>query len=237
MPVGQVAHKYGLWFHVDATLVGSAAILPEKRWILNGVEAADSVVFSPHKWLFTNFDCSAFFTPHPDVLTRTFSILPEYLKTDFDKQITNFMDWGIQLGHRFRALKLWFVIRSYGVEGLQDMLREHLLLAQEFSKWIQDSENCELMAPVPLQTVCFRFNPKKGRTTGLFEEELENLNKKLMDEVNHEGRIFLTHTKLGAAFCLRLSISQTQTKRGHVEDAWSQLKESDTVRTHSSTAV
>ena len=225
-PIGEVAQRYDLWLHVDAALAGSATILPEKRWILDGIELADSFVFNPHKWLFTNFDCSAFFCRHPETLTATFSILPEYLKTDLDRQVTNFRDWGIQLGRRFRALKLWFVLRYYGVEGLQEMLREHLALAQEFKEWVEERQDFELLAPVPLNTVCFRFNP--GRD--LSPEELERLNKALLDEVNRSGKIYMTHTRLRDNFCLRLSIGQTQTRREHVVEAWEVIRGSQIVQ-------
>lgn len=229
-PVGQIAQRYGLWFHVDAALAGSAAILPEMRWILAGIERADSFVFNPHKWLFTNFDCSAFFCRHPQVLTSTFSILPEYLKTDLDRQVTNFRDWGIQLGRRFRALKLWFVLRYYGVKGLQEILREHLALAHEFKRWVEESPDFEVLAPVPLNTICFRFQPGKCSGQTLLSEELERLNKALLDEVNRSGRIFMTHTRLSGTFCLRLCIGQTQTRREHVAQAWDALRRSQVVQ-------
>jgi len=229
-PIGEIAQRHGLWFHVDAALAGSAAILPEMRWILDGIELADSFVFNPHKWLFTNFDCSAFFTRHPDTLTATFSVLPEYLKTDLDRRVTNFRDWGIQLGRRFRALKLWFVLRHYGVEGLQEMLREHLTLAKEFKEWVEESQDFELLAPVPLNTICFRFQPAKSSGHNPSPEELESLNKALLDEVNQSGKIYMTHTRLGGSFCLRLSIGQTQTRREHVVQAWEALRTSKVVQ-------
>jgi aromatic-L-amino-acid decarboxylase len=200
------------------------------RWILDGVEQVDSFVFNPHKWLFTNFDCSAFFCRHPQVVTATFSILPEYLKTDLDRQVTNFRDWGIQLGRRFRALKLWFVLRYYGVEGLQAILREHLTLAQEFKEWVEESPDFEVLAPVPLNTICFRFQPGKRTAQIPPPEELERLNKALLDEVNRSGRIFMTHTKLGGKFSLRLCIGQTQTQREHVAQAWEALRATRVVR-------
>jgi aromatic-L-amino-acid decarboxylase len=228
-PIGEIAARHGLWFHVDAALAGSAAILPEKRWILDGIELADSFVFNPHKWLFTNFDCSAFFCRDPEALVATFSILPAYLKTDLDRQVTNFRDWGIQLGRRFRALKLWFVIRYYGVEGLQEMLRSHLGLAQEFKEWVEESEDFELLAPVPLNTICFRFHPGKRFGNDLSSAELERLNKGLLDEVNRLGKICMSHTVLGETFCLRLSIGQTQTQRKHVVQAWEAIRGSQTV--------
>jgi len=224
-PIGEIARRHGLWLHVDAALAGSAAILPEMRWILDGVELADSFVFNPHKWLFTNFDCSAFFCRHPETVTATFSVLPEYLKTDLDRQITNFRDWGIQLGRRFRALKLWFVLRYYGLDGLRARLRTHLSLAQEFKGWVEGSRDFELMAPVPLNTVCFRFNPWKDAAAGPDEEELDRMNKALLDRVNGTGRIFITHTRLGGRFCLRLCVGQTQTQRRHVQEAWDVIEE------------
>ena len=167
-----IAKQHGLWVHVDAALAGSAAILPECRALLSGAEGADSLVFNPHKWLFTNFDCSAFFCRRPEHLIKTLSIDPEYLKTAFDTGATNFRDWGLPLGRRFRALKLWFVLRHYGVEGLQAKLREHLAWARAVKRLIEESEDFELLAPVPLNTVCFRYNPaqadgdRDGRTTG-----------------------------------------------------------------------
>lgn len=232
-PIGEIARRHGLWFHVDAALAGSAAILPEKRWILDGIELADSFVFNPHKWLFTNFDCSAFFCRHPETLTATFSVLPEYLKTDLDRQVTNFRDWGIQLGRRFRALKLWFVLRYYGVDGLQEMLRGHLALAQEFKEWVEGSQDFELLAPVPLNTICFRFHPGRRSGKDLSPEELERLNKALLDEVNRSGKIYMTHTRLGEDFCLRLSIGQTQTRREHVVQAWEAIQGSQVVQSSS----
>jgi len=229
-PIGEIAQRYGVWFHVDAALAGSAAILPEKRWIIDGVEGADSFVFNPHKWLFTNFDCSAFFCRHPETLTATFSILPEYLKTDLDRQVTNYRDWGIQLGRRFRALKLWFVLRYYGVEGLQQMIREHLLLAQAFKRWVEESADFEILAPVPLNTICFRLNPSGSSKNGLSPEELDELNKNFLDEINRSGQIYVTHTRLDGRFCIRLSIGQTQTRRDHVEKAWEIIQNARAVR-------
>jgi aromatic-L-amino-acid decarboxylase len=222
--IGEIAEHHGLWFHVDAALAGSAAILPEKRWILDGIELVNSFVFNPHKWLFTNFDCSAFFCKDPEILTSTFSITPEYLKTDLDRQVTNFRDWGIQLGRRFRALKLWFVLRHYGIEGLQQVLRDHLQWTQEFKEWVEQNPLFELLAPVPLNTVCFRFNPEKHSGKSLTPEELDLLNKSLLDEVNQSGKIFMTHTRLRRNLCLRLCVGQTQTRRDHVMEAWETIQ-------------
>ena len=215
--IGEIARRKGLWFHIDAALAGSAAILPEKRSILDGVESADSFVFNPHKWLFTNFDCSAFFVKDVKTLIRVFSIDPEYLKTGRDSEVVNFRDWGIQLGRRFRALKLWFVIRFYGVEGLRDRLRAHLALAQDFRSWVDEDPDFELLAPVKVNTICFRFRPFDRE---LGEKELDDLNKRIMDEVNAEGNIYMTHTRLRDRFALRVSIGQTYTQEHHVENAW-----------------
>jgi aromatic-L-amino-acid decarboxylase len=215
--IGGIARRKGLWFHIDAALAGSAAILPEKRSMLDGIEAADSFVFNPHKWLFTNFDCSAFFVKDVKTLIHVFSIDPEYLRTGRDSEVVNFRDWGIQLGRRFRALKLWFVIRFYGVEGLRDRLRAHLALAQDLRSWVEKDPDFELLAPVQVNTVCFRFRPCDR---DLSEEELDGLNTRIMDEINADGNIYLTHTRLGGRFSLRVSIGQTYTQGHHVENAW-----------------
>lgn len=212
--VGKICQKYGLWLHVDAAFAGSAAILPEKRWILDGARFMDSFVFNPHKWLFTNFDCSAYYVQDPEALVRTFEIHPEYLKTGVDAQVKNFRDWGIQLGRRFRALKLWFVIRTYGVEGLQGILREHLRLAQLFKSWVEEDPRFELMAPVPFSLVCFRLND------GRAEVELTELNRELLARVNESGRVFLTHTTLRDHYVLRMAIGQRTTQERHVRQAW-----------------
>ncbi len=215
--IGAIARRRGLWFHIDAALAGSAAIIPEKRSIIDGIESADSFVFNPHKWLFTNFDCSAFFVKDVKTLIRVFSIDPEYLKTGRDSEVVNFRDWGIQLGRRFRALKLWFVIRSFGVEGLRDRLRAHLALAQDFRSWVEKDPDFQLLAPVQVNTICFRFRPSE-REMG--EEELDGLNKRIMENINEEGKIYMTHTRLGGRFSLRVSIGQTYTRSHHVENAW-----------------
>lgn len=215
--IGGIARRKKIWLHVDAALAGSAAILPERRSMLDGVESADSFVFNPHKWLFTNFDCSAFFVKEVHTLIRVFSIDPEYLRTGRDSEVVNFRDWGIQLGRRFRALKLWFVIRSFGVEGLRDRLRAHLALAQDFRSWVEGDRDFELLAPVPVNTICFRFRP---RDCEMSEEELDDLNRRIMEAINADGTIYLTHTRLGGRFALRVSIGQTYTRSHHVEHAW-----------------
>jgi len=212
--IGRICREQGLWLHADAAYAGTAAILPEKKWIMKGIEYADSFVFNPHKWMLTNFDCSAYFVRDPETLIRTFEIHPEYLKTGRDAQVKNYRDWGIQLGRRFRALKLWFVIRSYGVEGIQAIIRRHIELAQMFKGWVEGHEKFELMAPVPLSLVCFRFND------GRAEAELNDLNRKLQEQVNQTGKLFLTHTSLRGKYVLRLAIGQRTTGERHVREAW-----------------
>jgi len=218
--IGPVAKKHGLWLHVDAALAGSAAILPEMRWILDGVEHADSLVFNPHKWLLTNFDCSAYFVRDPEHLERTMSIHPEYLKTGRDREVNNYMDWGIPLGRRFRALKLWFVLRSYGAVRLREIIAGHIAFANEFAGWIDAAGDWERLAPVPVNTVCFRWNPG-----GMDEEALNVANAALVDRVNADGTIYLTHTKLDDIFTIRLAVGQRATEREHVVTAWETLQE------------
>ena len=217
--IGPVAREANVWLHVDAALAGTAAILPEKRWILEGVEHADSLVFNPHKWLFTNFDCSAWYVKDPAQLERTLAIDPEYLKTDRDPHVRNFRDWGVPLGRRFRALKLWFVLRSFGTARLRAMVADHIRLAAEFAGWVQDTDGWDLLAPVPLNTVCFRCRPD-----GADEATCNRLNKDLLARINAEGTIYLTLTKLDGATTLRLAVGQTKTERRHVEQAWAVLQ-------------
>ncbi|HUT07445.1 MAG TPA: pyridoxal-dependent decarboxylase [Candidatus Latescibacteria bacterium] len=212
--VGEICRKHGAWFHVDAAWAGTAALLPEKRWILDGVELADSFVFNPHKWMVTNFDCSAYFVKDPATLVRTFEIHPEYLKTGVDARVKNYRDWGIQLGRRFRALKLWFVIRSYGVEGLRAMVREHLRLAALVKDWVEGDGRFELLAPVDLGLVCFRLDD------GREESGLNELNRRLLERVNASGRVFLTHTTLRGKYTIRLVVGQRTTEERHVRGAW-----------------
>ena len=219
--IGPVARRHGLWLHVDAALAGTAAILPEMRWILDGVGEADSLVFNPHKWLLTNFDCSAFYVRDPDHLQRAMAIHPEYLRTTRDAEVVNYMDWGLQLGRRFRALKLWFVLRSYGARQLREIVAGHLALARDFAGWIDDDPDWERLAPVPLNTVCFRWRPR-GVTD---PEELNEANAALMDLVNREGTIYLTHTKLDGITTLRLAVGQRATGPEHVKQAWDALRE------------
>ena len=212
--IGRICGRQGVWLHVDAAFAGSACILPEMKTYLEGAEFMDSFVMNPHKWLFTNFDCSAYFVKDPGALVRTFEIHPEYLKTGVDAHVRNYRDWGIQLGRRFRALKLWFVIRSYGVEGLQALLREHLRLARLFKSWVENDPRFEILAPVPFSLVCFRFNDGRGN------EGLDAFNRALLDRVNAQGPVFLSHTSLRGRFALRMAIGQRTTQERHVREAW-----------------
>jgi aromatic-L-amino-acid decarboxylase len=214
--IGEICRRHRIWLHVDAAYAGSAFILPEKRWMADGVELADSFVFNPHKWLLTNFDCSAYFVKDVEALVRTFEILPEYLKTSESERVNNYRDWGIQLGRRFRALKLWFVIRSYGIRGLQEKLRHHLALAGAQAERIRTSADFELLAPVPLNTLCFRYHPAGIDSV----EELNRLNATLLERVNQTGKAFLTHTKLNSAFAIRMVIGQTEVQESHVTATW-----------------
>ncbi len=219
--IGLICQRYGLWLHVDAAYAGTALLLPEKRDLLKGIEMADSFVFNPHKWMFTNFDCSVYYVKSKEVLIRSFEILPEYLKTKEGEQVNNYRDWGIQLGRRFRALKLWFVIRSYGVAGLQEKIRGHIKWAERLAADILGSPDFELLAPVPFATVCFRFRHESIEG----EDALDKFNQKLMETLNDSGKIYLTHTKLNGMFTLRLVIGQTFQQERHVRVAWRLIKD------------
>jgi aromatic-L-amino-acid/L-tryptophan decarboxylase len=214
--IGEMCSKHHLWLHVDAAFAGSALLLPELRWMLDGIEYVDSFVFNPHKWLFTNFDCTAYFVRDIETLVRTFEILPEYLKTAEKERVNNYRDWGIQLGRRFRALKLWFVIRTYGVQGLQTRLREHIALAQRLARTIEGTTDFDLLAPVPLSLVCFRYHPRNIEDP----ERLNALNAALLEKLNQSGKVYLSHTKLDGRNALRMAIAQTNVQQRHVDDAW-----------------
>jgi aromatic-L-amino-acid decarboxylase len=213
-----VCRTHKIWLHVDAAYAGSAAILPEKQWILDRCEQADSFLVNPHKWMFVPFDCTAFYTKQPEVLRKTFSLVAEYLRTD-DEDSVDLMNYGLQLGRRFRALKLWMVIRMYGVEGLRETLRKHIALAQLFAGWVRESENFELMAPVPFSTVCFRATPKR-----IPEERWNEANEDLMHMVNRTGEMYISHTKLHNKLTLRFAIGNMKTEQKHVAHAWQLLQ-------------
>jgi aromatic-L-amino-acid decarboxylase len=219
--IAQLAREYGIWLHVDAAFAGSALILPEYRWMIRGIEDVDSFVFNPHKWLFTNFDCSAYFVKDRDALIQTFQLVPEYLKSQVHIHANDYSNWGIQLGRRFRALKLWFVIRMFGVKGLQDKLRFHIRLAAEFEKRLLKTGNYEILAPRLFNLICFRFNPSRHYT----EHQLDRLNENLLQALNRSGKIYISHTRLNGMYALRFIIAQTNTGSENVEEAWQLLLE------------
>ena len=220
---GIICTEHDIWLHVDAAMGGTALILPEYQWMLDGREYIDSLVFNPHKWMFTNFDCSAFFTRHPGLLIRTFEILPEYLKTRTRGIVNDYRDWGIPLGRRFRALKLWSVIRMYGVEGLQEKIRAHIGFASVLAGNIRNEDDFELLAPVLINVVCFRYRP-----AGKGEQELNELNETLNHRLNDTGRVYLSHTVLKGKYTLRMVTGQTNVTAEHVEKAWELIR--DTAR-------
>ena len=216
--IGEIAARHGMWLHVDAAYAGTAALCPENRWMLDGAGFMDSFVFNPHKWMLTNFDCSVYYVKEPEYLVQAFEIHPEYLKTGVDSLVRNYRDWGIQLGRRFRALKLWFVIRSYGIEGLQAFVREHLRLARMFASWVESAPGFEVLAPVRFGVVCLRLNDGRG------EDGLTALNKSLLEQLNASGKIFLSHTVLNEKFTLRMVIGQRLTAERHVRAAWDLIR-------------
>jgi len=212
--IGRICQEEGVWLHVDAAMAGTAAVAPEFRHIHQGLELADSYCFNPHKWMFTNFDCDCFYVAERASLIQTLSILPEYLRNQASESgaVIDYRDWHIPLGRRFRALKLWFVIRHYGVKGLRHHVRQHVALAQEFVSWVQAAADFELAAPAPLNLVCFRH---KGG---------DDANRRIMESVNASGDLFLTHTILDGRYTLRMSIGQTNTGRRHVQQAWQKIQ-------------
>jgi aromatic-L-amino-acid decarboxylase len=220
--IAEVCRRHGAWLHVDAAYAGAAAMVPELRHLFDGVEQADSFVFNPHKWMLVNFDCSAYFVRDRDELLRTFQITPEYLRTADDSEVVNYRDWGIQLGRRFRALKLWFVIRSYGVGGLRELVRKHVRLAGELAGWIENAAEFELMAPAQLGLVCLRYRP-----SGLAVDDpsVDDLNAALLARVNDSRRVHLTHTRLAGRYVIRVAIGQRQTQRAQVEELWKLIQD------------
>lgn len=223
IPIGE---QHAMWLHVDAAYAGSAAVVPELRHILAGCERADSVVVNPHKWLFTPFDLSVLYCRHMDLLQKAFSLVPEYLRTPEQEKVRNGSDFGIQLGRRFRALKLWMVIRYFGHEGLAARIREHCRLAKLFASWVEESPDWELMAPVPLGLVCFRACPtREPEIESEREHRLDVLNESIMHAVNKTGKALLSHTKLNNKLTLRLSIGNIRTTEQHVREVWELLNE------------
>lgn len=218
--IGDVAQKYNIWHHVDAAYAGTALVLPEMRWMSKGLEKADSFVFNPHKWMFTNFDCSAYFVKDTAALINTFSMTPEYLRTAEDEQVNNYRDWGVQLGRRFRALKLWFVIRNFGVSGIQEKIRAHIALGQWLKEEVENHSSFELLAPVPVNLVCFRFKPNEVNNLDM----LNKMNEELVHQLNDSGKLFLTHTKLNGIYTIRMVMGNTDVEKRHVEAAWQLIK-------------
>lgn len=218
--IADICEAQGLWLHVDAAYGGSAAVVPEMRSVLAGCDRADSIVVNPHKWLFVPIDLSAFYTRKPDVLRSAFSLVPEYLRTSEDARVENFMDYGVQLGRRFRALKLWFVLRYFGWQGIAARIRHHCRLAQRFASWVDEAADFERLAPVPFSTVCFRARP-----VGLSDEEqLNQLNERLLESVNATREVFLSHTELNGRYTLRLAIGNLRSEERHVAHAWDLLR-------------
>lgn len=213
--IGQICREEDIWLHVDGAMSGTAALCPEFRYIHEGLEFADSYCFNPHKWMFTNFDCDCFYVANRETLIKTLSVLPEYLRNKATESgaVIDYRDWHVPLGRRFRSLKLWFVIRHYGIQGLQHHVRRHVELAQNFSSWIEADPNFELSAPVPLNLVCFRH--KDG----------DEFNQQLLDALNKSGEIYLTHTRLDDHYTIRMCIGQTYTEEMHVENAWQLIRE------------
>jgi len=213
--IAAVCREHGLWMHVDGAMSGTAALCPEFRWIHDGLQRADSYCFNPHKWMFTNFDCDCFYVADRAALISALSILPEYLRNKATESgaVIDYRDWQVPLGRRFRALKLWFVIRHYGAEGLRYHVRHHVELAQQFAKWVREDARFELAVEPPLNLVCFRHRRD------------DEANQQIMDRLNASGDLYLTHTKLDGKLTLRLSVGQTRTGETHVRRAWERIRE------------
>lgn len=222
--ISKICRKHGLWHHIDASYAGSALLCPELRWMSQGAEQCDSFVFNPHKWLFTHFDCSAYFVRDKQALVNTFSIMPEYLKTAEDKLVNNYRDWGVPLGRRFRALKLWFVLRTYGLEGLQQRLRDHIAYGQWVKQQVETTPGFELMAPAPLNLVCFRVHPIGPDD----DAKLDELNLRLIQRLNASGKILLTQTKLDNKVVLRFVAGQAHATLDTVKRGWLLIREEAT---------
>ncbi|MDY6820194.1 MAG: aminotransferase class I/II-fold pyridoxal phosphate-dependent enzyme [Deferribacterota bacterium] len=216
LEIGKVCNRYGLWLHIDAAMAGTALLCDEYKYLLNGVSLANSFCFNPHKWMFTNFDCDCFFVDDRKKLISALTILPEYLKNISNKslnEVIDYRDWQIPLGRRFRALKLWFVIRHYGKKGLEYHIRKHISLAALFEDIVNSSNDFEIVSKRSLNLVCFRH--KKGN----------DFNKKLLKELNLKGKIFLSHSTMGDLFFLRFCVGQSYTEREHILEAWHHIEE------------
>ncbi len=219
--ISLISKRYKIWHHVDAAYAGSALILPEYRHLIDGIEDVDSFFFNPHKWMFTNFDCSAYFVKDKESLIRTFEILPEYLKTRPDQEVNNYRDWGIQLGRRFRALKLWFVIREMGVQEMQKRISNHIQWSRELASEIKNTLGFSLFEPQNMALICFYLDPKNEMNL----EELNSLNLDFLYHLNSSGKLYLSHTKVKGKVVLRMSIGQTYVTKNHVIKAWQFIRE------------
>jgi aromatic-L-amino-acid decarboxylase len=221
--IADVCERERLWLHVDAAYAGVAAIIAERRPMFAGWERGDSIVVNPHKWLFTPFDLSAFYCRRMDIVRAAFSLVPDYLETAEGSRVRNLMDTGIQLGRRFRALKLWMILRHFGAEKIRGVLSEHMRLAQTFAQWVDADPDFERVAPVPFSVVCFRARPRDSAMSG---QDLDTFNEQLLAAVNDTGEVFLSQTRLNGALVLRLAIGHVRTTHHHVARAW------DLLRTH-----
>ncbi len=219
--IAAICKKYGIWLHVDAAYAGTALLLPEYRWMIKGIEQADSFVFNPHKWMFTNFDCSVYLVKDAELLIKTFEILPEYLKTKTRGAVNDYRDWGVPLGRRFRALKLWFVIRSFGLEGIREKLRAHIEMNNNFSRALMQIDSIHLPLKPFLNFTCFRLQAEGVENP----DALNRLNEAFLEEINSGGKLFLTHTKIDGLYTLRMLIGQTYVEEADVERALDLIKE------------
>ena len=228
--IAEICRDHGIWMHVDAAYAGSAALIPEMRTLFAGWEKADSIVTNPHKWLFTQLDCSVLYCRRPEVLKQAFSLVPEYLRTIEEGHIKNFMDYGISLGRRFRALKLWMIIRSLGREGIANAVSDHIAYARRLADMIRADGNFQLLAPVPFSTLVFQFRPKAfSRSDGTWSEpEINSLNERLLNSVNQTGRAFLSHTKLRGKFGIRMTIGNLKTNWEDVSETWELIQQEAT---------
>ena len=212
--IGAICREHGIWLHVDAAMAGTAALCPEFRWIHRGLELADSYCFDAHKWMFTNFDCTCFYVSDRKALTETMTVTPEYLRNTASATgaVVDFRDWHVPLGRRFRALKLWCVIRSYGVDGLRQMVRNHVSVGQQFAAWMRADSRFEIVAPADLNLVCFRLKADDAR------------NEKLLQQLNASGKLYISHTRLNEKYVLRFCVGQTYTEERHVRSAWEEIQ-------------